>query len=205
MQARTLSLLLVSAAAICTADDNPLIGTWKLDPSRSNFAGPTLKFEATESGAFRCRARGHSYTFKTDAHQHPAIFGSVVSVTEIDPALWQMTTSYNGRVLSFATMSVSSDGKELVENARGVRPSGEMFESTPHYTREAGSPGMVGTWKVKELKNSAPVAMQFVAADGGGLSLSLPSMKATSGLKLDGKDLHYDAHAEDEWGAGVQS
>jgi hypothetical protein len=188
MCVRTLSLLLVTAFGICAADDNPLIGSWKLDPSKSNFAGQTLKFEAAENGALRCSAGGQSYTFKTDGQPHPALFGRVVSVREIDPGLWQMTTSYNGRVLSFATMTISSDGNELLESARGVRPSGESFESTTLYTREAGASGMLGTWKTKELKNSAPVAMQFAAAEQGGLAFSLPALKAMSVLKLDGKD-----------------
>jgi len=188
MYVRTLSLLLIVAGALFAADDNPLIGIWKLDAAKSSFAGQTLKFETAEADTYRCIAGGESYTFKTDGQPYPALYGRTVTVRQIDPNLWQMTTTFNGRVLNFATMNVSADGKELVESIRGVRPSGESFEVNTTYAREAGAAGVLGTWKARESKSSAPIALEFVAVEDGRLSFNLPAMKAKSVLKLDGKD-----------------
>jgi hypothetical protein len=84
LRVSTTCLLVLSAANLIAAADNPFVGTWKLDPSKSDLTGETVKLESAGSDKLQYSSGGQSYTFTTDGKKHPGFFGRVVSVKEVD-------------------------------------------------------------------------------------------------------------------------
>lgn len=181
-------LLILSTAMSIAATDNPFVGTWKLDPSKSDFTGETLKFESAGSGKVQYSSGGESYTFTTDGKQHPGLFGRVVSVKEVNTNSWERTTTFKGKVLSHTTLTVSSDGKTLTQIAKGTNPDGSSFENMTVFERVGDGSGMLGTWKSKEDKQSSPGVLEFSNNGSDGLTFNLPQIKGKCPVKFDGKD-----------------
>src|SRR4051794_36393692 len=140
----TLFFVSILPAVQLSAADNPFVGKWKLDPSKSEFAGPTMKIERVGE-KYQFSAGGDTYTFQADGKERPALYGRVVSWREVDPNTWERTTKFKGNVLAQSTLAISSDGKTLTETAKGTRPDGQAFESTTVYDRVGEGSGPVGT------------------------------------------------------------
>jgi hypothetical protein len=181
------SLLLCIFAAQIVAADNPFAGTWKLDLSRSELAGPKMTIEKAGE-KYRMSAGGDSYAFQTNGKEQPGLYGRVVAWKEVDANTWERTTKFKGAVLSQATLTVSSDGKTLTETAKGTRPDGEAFESTTVYDRIGQGSGPVGTWRSKTVSMSAPQSFEIAGNGEDGISFDIPALKAKCQLKFDGKD-----------------
>jgi len=49
-----------------TAADNPFTGTWKLDMSKSDFTGETIRYQGFKANMVRYTGGGETYTFTTD-------------------------------------------------------------------------------------------------------------------------------------------
>lgn len=184
----TAGLLFLLTTTLVAAADNPFIGTWKLDPSKSNFSGETIKFEPAGSNMIRFSSGGQSYKFTTDGKQYPGLFGRTVSVKRMDPNDWQRTTMFKGKVLSQGELKLSADGNTLTETVSGTRPDGSSFKETEIYDRVGKGSGMTGTWKSKSVQESSPQILEFVNNGSDGITFNLPQVKAKCALKFDGKD-----------------
>ena len=126
-----LSLLVISVAA--WADDNPLIGKWKINLAKTKYnagappknqvityqmAGDALKLTAEIDNA-----QGHvvnSYTAKYDGKDYPftstaadAVVGHTVRLMRMDANTTQRTTHFKGKQIGTVTHVVSKDGKTL--------------------------------------------------------------------------------------------
>jgi hypothetical protein len=184
----TAGLLLLLSAAMIAAPDNPFVGTWKLDVSKSDFTGETIKFESAGSNTVRYSSGGQSYTFTTDGKQCPELYGRIVSVKQVDANTWERTTMFKSKVLSQTTFALSQDGQTLTETAKGTRPDGSSFEETTVYDRVGEGSGMLGTWKTKDVKENSSNVLEFADNGADGLAFNLPQLKAKCLLKFDGKD-----------------
>ena len=183
----SLCFIAISAAGQLAATDNPFVGKWKLDPSKSEFSGPTMKIEKTGK-KYRFSAGGDSYTFETNGKEQPSLYGRVVSWKQVDPNTWERTTKMRGNVLNESTLTTSADAKSLTETTKGTRPDGEAFESTTVYDRVGEGSGPLGTWKSKSVKMSAPASFDIGENGTDGIAFNIPAMKAQCLLKFDGKD-----------------
>jgi len=187
MHLQRMCVLAFAAAAVLAAADNPFVGKWKLDPSKSDFTGQTFKYEDAGGGKVRESGGGESYTFTTDGKEHPGLYGHLISVKQVDANTWERTNRFRGKTLSTATEKVSDDGKTLTETDKGTHPDGTSFEETDVYERQGDGTGFMGTWKTKDVKGAEGVTE--IAANGAdGITLIIPEMKAKCSLKLDGKD-----------------
>ena len=71
-----LSLALVgTGAAVLFASDPPYVGSWKLNPAKSNFGETTVTYEQAAGGQMKLTADGQSYTFQTDGKEYPTPWG----------------------------------------------------------------------------------------------------------------------------------
>ncbi len=187
--AASLLLLFVPAMA---ASDNPFAGIWKLDLSRSDFTGETVKFQTVKPGLVRYTGGGESYTFTTDGKPHPGLYGRIVSVKQLSETSWERTTGFKGKVLSTTVLALSPDGNMLTEIARGTRPDGTSFEETEVYERVGEGSGilggLVGIWKSKSVKESSSTFLEFADNGPGGIAFILNQIKGQCLLKFDGKD-----------------
>lgn len=183
------ALVLVFAfASGLAAAENPFAGTWKLNPAKSKLTGDTMKFEKTASGAIRSSASGVSYTFNVDGKEYTGPFGEAIVWKQIDDHTWETTYTQKGILLSTDTTKLSPDGETLTVVSKGTKPNGETFQDTVVYERIAGEKGLLGRWRDKEVKVSAPETLEIKPSGPNGLLMTSLGYKWTFEAKFDGKD-----------------
>jgi hypothetical protein len=153
----TAGMLLLLNSGVMAAD-NPFTSKWKLDMAKSDFTGEMIRYQALKPNLVRYTGAGETYTFTTDGHPHPGLFGRMVSVKQTDTNTWLRTTEFKGKILSETTVALSPDGNTLTETSRGTWPDGSAFEKTEVYNRVGEGFGMVGammgTWRSKSATES---------------------------------------------------
>jgi len=151
MKARITALVL-AMAVLCVgvwADDNPLIGKWKVNlaktkynvgtPPKSQVITYDLVGDALRLTAEIDNAQGHqtnSYTAKYDGKDYPftstardAVKGQTVRLKRIDANTTQRTTYFNGKQIGTVTEVVSKDRKTLTRNQKGVNAQGQPIDN----------------------------------------------------------------------------
>lgn len=187
MRSRFTCALLV-AVACAAAADNPFIGKWKLDPSKSSFTGTTFKFEDAGAGKVRVSFGSESYTFTTDGKEHPTLYGRTMSAKQLDAKTWERTTRLKGKVVETTTDKLSDDGNTLTDQEKGTRPDGSTYDETDTYERVGSGSGFFGTWKTTKVDLNAGQVMSFAPNGDNGVSWDIPAQRAKCALKFDGKE-----------------
>jgi len=184
--------LLLFAASGLGAADSPFTGTWKLDMTKSDFSGETIRFQTGKANMVRYTGAGETYTFTTDGQPHPGLFGRLVSVKQMDANTWVRTTEFKGKVLSEATLSLSADGNTLTETSKGTRPDGSLFENVEVYDRVGEGygvvSGMLGIWRSKSARESSATVLEFGDNGPDGIAFILRQISGKCLLKFNGKD-----------------
>ena len=141
------AILIVSAGV--AADDNPLIGKWKVNLAKTKYnVGTPPKSQVITydmvGDALRLTAeidnpQGHqtnSYTAKYDGKDYPftstardAVKGQTVRLKRIDATTTQRTTYFNGKQIGTVTEVVSKDGKTLTRTQKGVNAQGQPIDN----------------------------------------------------------------------------
>jgi hypothetical protein len=203
---RTFRLLLVAflvTSSLWAADD-PFVGKWKVDPSKSKL-NDEMKVEV--AGANR-----YTFTFAPDAvdtvvadgTDQPALSGTTLSVTVKGPHNWEVVRKMKGRPLITAHWTLSEDGKTLNDAFTQHLPDGTILfsQSLPNgstlflpyvYERTAGDSGFPGTWDSESAKVKAGIKLRIEPYEGDGLSFnsgpdSGPDAEMTKKIKFDGND-----------------
>ena len=92
VRAVVMSLALVGmGAAVLFASDPPYVGTWKLNPAKSNFGETTVTYEQMAGGQMKLTADGQSYTFKTDGKEYLTPWGNSAEWKALDANTWAVT------------------------------------------------------------------------------------------------------------------
>ena len=142
-----LSLFVFSVAA--WADDNPLIGKWKINLAKTKYNAGTapknqvityqMVGDALRLTAEIDNAQGHqtnTYAAEYDGKDYPftstakdAVAGQTVRLKRIDDTTTQRTTYFNGKQIGTVTEVVSKDGKTLTRTQKGVNPQGQPIDN----------------------------------------------------------------------------
>ena len=142
-----LAMLIVSAGL--RAEDNPLIGKWKINLAKTKYNAGTapknqvityqMVGDALRLTAEIDNAQGHqtnTYTAKYDGKDYPftstakdAVAGQTVRLKRIDANTTQRTTYFNGKQIGTVTEVVSKDGKTLTRTQKGVNPQGQPIDN----------------------------------------------------------------------------
>ena len=151
MKARIIALVvaMVVLSVGVWADDNPLIGKWKVNLAKTKYnVGTPPKSQVITydmvGDALRLTAeidnpQGHqtnSYTAKYDGKDYPftstardAVKGQTVRLKRIDATTTQRTTYFNGKQIGTVTEVVSKDGKTLTRTQKGVNAQGQPVDN----------------------------------------------------------------------------
>jgi hypothetical protein len=183
-----LVVLSVIFAAYVSAAESPFAGSWKLNPAKSKFTGETVRYETAPAGMIRETASGISYTFKTDGKEYAGPFDRKVAWTQKSDRSWESVYKFNGKTLVTSTTQLSPDAKTMTVNSKGTKPNGEAFAETVVYDRIAGTTGLLGTWKNKEVKISSPSELRLTQSGADGLKFEVVDYKVVCDAKFDGKD-----------------
>jgi hypothetical protein len=181
------------------AADDPFIGKWKVDPSKSKLYDE-MKVEAAGANKYTFTfGPGQVDTIVADGTDQPALSGTTLSITVKGPNNWEVIRKLKGRMLLKAEWTLSEDGKTLSDGFTQYLPSGLTLFSEPFpdgstlvlpyvYGRTAGSSGLVGTWDSDSAKVKAGMALEIQPYENNGLSFKRSDEENAKKIKLDGKD-----------------
>ncbi len=188
------TFLAISLAAISTsfgafvlwAADNPFVGDWKLNPSRSKLTD-VMKVESLGGNKYIFNFGSGPETIVLDGTDQPGHYGSTLSVA-IDRDTWKVTRKRDGRTLISAIWSLSEDGSTLTDHFNGFKSNGSSYSLNYVYKRKGAGSGFSGEWvSTTEIVNSA-ITLQVRPYEGDGLSFVEPAIDVTRNVKFDGKD-----------------
>src|SRR5437016_8000585 len=142
MKTRIMALVLamLAVSVVVRADDNPLIGKWKINLAKTKYNAGTppknqvityeMVGEALRLTAEIDNAQGHqtnTYTAKYDGKDYPftssardAVSGQMVRLKRIEANITQRSTYFKGKEVGTVTEVVSKDGKTLTRTLKGV-------------------------------------------------------------------------------------
>lgn len=196
MSTRTLYLLLagsLATGALMAAND-PFVGKWKLNPSKSELTDQ-MKVEAAGANKYALIFGTDSETIVADGTDQPGLFGTTLSVTVEDPNTWKVVRKKDGRTIISAIWKLSEDGQTLRDDYTGYRPNGSTYNLDYLYKRTAGSSGFAGTWQSTSEKVNSVFELEIQPWKEDGLSFINVAQGSTRNLQFDGKD--YPAEGPD--------
>jgi hypothetical protein len=168
--------------------ESPFDGTWKLNTSKSHLAGDTMHYADAGSGMLKYTDSDQTYTFKPDGSSFTTPLGMERTFLKTGDDSYTATSKRGGLLLRTTTIKVSSDGKKLMEEAKGTKPNGDNFDDTFTYVRTSPGTGLIGGWKSTEVKLSSPNSLTIQTDGTDGVTLTLSAIKATCQAKWNGKD-----------------
>lgn len=190
MSKRTLVLLLAGclfAGALWAAND-PFVGEWKLNPSKSRFPDEMKVESAGENKYVFDFVGGSPETIVVDGTDQPGIFDTTLSVTVLGPDSWKVVRKKDGRTLLTAKWELSKDGNTLKDDFTEMGPDGSSFNVKYVYQRTAGNAGFAGTWESISEQVNFVFVRKVEPYEGDGLSFINRAEGVTKSLKFDGKD-----------------
>ena len=190
MSKRTFQLLLVACltAATLWAGDDPFVGKWKLNPSKSQLTDQ-MKVEAAGANKYALNLGGGSVeTIVADGTDQPGIFGTTLSITVEGPDTWKVVRKRDGRTMLTGIWKLSKDGKTLSDTFRANQPDGSTLSLDYVYERISAGSGFVGTWESTNEKVNSVFEFQIQPYQGDGLSFITPSEHETQNMRFDGKE-----------------
>ena len=201
MLSRIFQLLLdacLVTSSVWAAND-PFVGKWKVNPSKSKLTDE-LKVEAVGENKYALTfGPGQVDTIVADGSDQPALSGTTFSITVKGPNSWEVVRKLKSRTLLRAQWTLSEDAKTLNDAFTQYLPDGtKLFgEPLPNgstlflpyvYERTAGNSGFLGTWDSESAKVKAGIELQIQPYEGDGLSFKRSDEEMVKRIKLDGND-----------------
>ena len=183
-------LLLVTGFVIATsrAEDNPFVGKWKLNPSRSKLTDE-VKVQRVDGNKYAFDfGSGDQETITADGTDQPGDFATTLAVTINAPNKWTVVRKKDGVVVISATWELSEDGKKLTDHFTSTSSNGTKSSLDYVYDRTAGTSGFAGTWDSDSVRVNSVFEFQIQPYEQDGLSFINPAEQTTKSIKFDGKD-----------------
>jgi len=147
--------LMMIVAVFCAAPvlgaDDPIIGTWKLNVSKSKFGDAPLKagtrvyseskglytLEQTQTGADgKETSNKATYRDGKEEKQAPGGAGDATVAKKVDANTWDFELKKDGKVVGHVHRVVSADGKTLTVQNSGTKLSGAKGDETLVYDKQ---------------------------------------------------------------------
>jgi hypothetical protein len=190
MSKRVFRLLL--AACLLTpalrAANDPFLGKWKLNPSKSRFPD---EMKVTAVGANKYAfdfGAGTPETIVADGTDQPGIRSTTLAVTVEAPDTWKVVRKKDGHTLLTATWKLSDNGTTLSDFYRQSQPDGSMLSMDYVYKRTTPGSGFAATWDSVSEKMNSPYELEIKPYEDDGLTFIISAEGSTLNVKLDGKD-----------------
>jgi hypothetical protein len=175
-------------AAVLSASNDPFVGEWKLNASKSKLIDE-MKVESAGGNKYAFDfGGGKPETIAADGTDQPGLGGTTLSVTVEGPDAWKVVRKKDGRMLLTGNWTLSKDGKTLTDDYTEIGPNGNSSNVIYVYKRTAGSAGFAGTWESTSQTINFELVLKVQPYEGEGLSIVSPSEEETTNVKFDGKD-----------------
>src|SRR5246500_6087853 len=160
----TVQLLLVASliTTSLSAAENPFVGKWKLNGSKSRLPDQMKVKKVSENKyAFAFEGGDYAETIVADGTDQPGVFGTTFSVSVEGPYNWKVVRKTDGKILLTANWKLSQDGNTLDDDFTLMQPDGSKFNVYYVYKRMAGGPGFDGTWQSTSEKVISVLELQI--------------------------------------------
>ena len=188
----SIAVLCVGAAPLSRAADQPFIGKWKLNLSKSKLADQmTIAPAGANRYTLTFAGVGDTETLVADGTDQPGILGSTISIAVEAPGNWKIVRKQGGRTQLTANWKLSDDGKALTDTFIGNQPDGSTSRVDLVYKRaenSTGSSGIPGTWETTEEKMDTAYELEIRPYENDGLTFQVSGGVPPSNVKFDGKD-----------------
>jgi hypothetical protein len=181
-------LLIAGTTSAASADPNPFIGKWKLNPSLTRLPDE-MKVENKGGNTYSFDFGGGAETIVVDGSGQPGEGGTTLSVKPDAHDAWTVERRKDSRLLIRAKWKLSKDGGTLTDVFRQFQPDGSTLSMDYVYQRTGGGSGFAADWQsIKETMKS-PYSLQVKAYESDGLSFifDTPMGQKTRNMKLDGQ------------------
>lgn len=182
---------LIAACLIATsayAANDPFLGKWKLNPSKSRFPDE-MKVTAVGSNKYAFDfGGGNPETIVADGTDQPGVNRTTLAVTVEDPDTWKVVRKKDGRPLVTATWKLSDNGNRLSDFYRETQPDGALLSMDYVYKRTTPGSGFAATWDSVSEKMNSPYELEIKPYENNGLTFVFPAEGNTQNVNLDGKD-----------------
>ena len=164
------ALLLATSAA---SAQNPFLGAWKLDPSKSRMPDE-MKVQSKGGNTYIFDFGGGPETIVADGSDQPGLDNTLLSVKAAGPDTWIVERKKDGRLWINATWKLSNHGGTLTDTYRQFESDGSTMSMDYVYQRVGEGNGIAADWQsTKETMNS-PFVLDVKAFQGDGLSFVSP-------------------------------
>jgi hypothetical protein len=190
MVKRTFQSLLIAClvTGALWAANNPFVGEWKLNPSKSQLTDE-MKVKAAGTNKYALDLGGGRWeTVAADGTEQPGLFGTTLSITVEGPQTWKVVRKKHGRPLVTGIWRLSEDGTKLSDTFTAYQPNGSTLRLNYVYKRTTPGSGFVGTWESTSEKVNSVFQIVIRSYKNDGLSFVNPAQEATTNMKFDGKD-----------------
>jgi len=169
---RRLVLLACAVISISAAANNPFVGDWKLNPSKSTLTDK-MTVESVGGNKYTFNFGGGPETIVVDGTDQPThLYGGDALSVAIEGDTWKVTRKSKGRTIISANWSVSKDGGTLTDHFTGFNADGSRYELIYTYERKAAGSGFAGTWvSTNEEAVNFVLLLQIRAFEENGLSI----------------------------------
>jgi hypothetical protein len=137
----------LAATLGCRAPSPDWNGTWKLNPSKSNFQGPILTISISVDGEYRYDDGNASFVFRCDGKDRPIPKNRTLACVKSSATVLDLTQKEDGVKTNAYHWELSADGKVLTATATEFRPSGPVVKGRAVTSRLSGSNDFAGQWQ----------------------------------------------------------
>src|SRR5580693_6035351 len=110
------------------AADDPLVGKWKVNPSKSKLTDE-MKVEAVGENKYALTfGPGAVDTIVVDGNDQPALQGTTLSVTVEGPNNWKVVRKKEGRRIVMGLWTLSADAKALDDDFTAYNADGSTIK-----------------------------------------------------------------------------
>jgi hypothetical protein len=185
---RTIGLVtgaFLTAATFWNAND-PFVGKWKLDVSRSTIVdGMRIDALGPNKYAFSFED-GPRETIVADGTDQPGLPGTTLAVKAEGPLTLTVVRKKAGRTIVSAHWKLSPDGRTLRDSFTGLQPDGSKATTDYLYRRMAGTSGFAGDWESTTKPVGLTLELEIQPYDNKGLSFVSSGSKKS--IVFDGRD-----------------
>ena len=179
MLRRTIQLLCFACLIATTsrAADEPFIGKWKLNLSKSRLADQmTIAPAGANRYTLTFAGVGETETLVADGTDQPGIQGSTISITVEAPGNWKIVRKSGGRTVLTAMWKLSDDGKTLTDTFIGNQPDGSTWPTNAWRAAQA-APASWALGKPRKKSRSQRMRLKSVRTKATASLSSIPAAR----------------------------
>jgi len=186
-----LRLLLVAclATGALSAANDPFLGEWKLNASKSKLIDMMKVASAGGNKYGFDFGAGSAETIAADGTDQAGLAGTTLAVSIKGADSWKVVRKKDGHILLTGIWKLSNDGNTLRDDYTEFAPDGSIAINVKYvYQRTAGTSGFAGTWEGSAETETAAIVLKVQPYEGDGLSIINSTEGQTTNVKFDGKD-----------------